>query len=172
MNHVKSDPLLRAATIVINVAMVVCAGATILLLIFIPISFLMADRIRDAGITVQAMSAGGTEIIMPLAIVIVALGFQFLRTLRRIVISVGECDPFSIVNANRLSAMAWLALIIQAVSIVAGLIGNAAVEHEEAANIHLSISGFTGVLVALVLFILARVFRVGADMRAELEGTV
>jgi hypothetical protein len=31
---------------------------------------------------------------------------------------------------------------------------------------------FGGVLLALVLFILARVFRKGAEMRAELEGTV
>ena len=35
-------------------------------------------------------------------------------------------------------------------------------------------SGFdvNGLLLMLILFILARVFRKGADMRAELEGTV
>lgn len=172
MNHVKSDPLLRTAAIVINVAMVVFALATIFLLLFIPIFYLMSDRMIDAGsVTVRAISATGTEIIMPLAIVMVALGFQFLRTLRRIVISVREGNPFTIVNANRLNAMAWLALIIQAVSIVAGLIGNSPIEHD-AADLHLSISGFTGVLVGLVLLVLARVFRVGADMREELEGTI
>ncbi len=100
-----------------------------------------------------------------------ALGFLFLRELRRIVDTVAEGDPFIPVNAVRLQRMGWLAVGIQLIAIpVSALAGWAAyLSHVRFVDVGLSLGG---VFLALILFVLARVFRTGAQMRDELEGTV
>jgi hypothetical protein len=101
------------------------------------------------------------------------LAFFFLRHLRRIVDSVSQGDPFVPVNADRLRYMAWLALVMQAVLIpFTGLfVWFDALPQK--ANVHYNDNNwFGGLLLALLLFVLARVFRVGTEMREELEGTV
>ena len=87
--------------------------------------------------------------------------------------SVGEGDPFISENADRLTRMGWIAIFIEVLKIPTGAIALfiATQVKEDTFTIDLEFS-FTGVLVALVLFILARVFRHGAAMREDLEGTV
>jgi hypothetical protein len=69
--------------------------------------------------------------------------------------------------------MGWLAVSIEALKIptsaIAIFIATQVKEHTFTIDLDFS---FTGLLIALVLFILARVFRHGAEMRADLEGTV
>ena len=97
----------------------------------------------------------------------------FTYLLRRIVLSVVDGDPFILVNAKRLNAMAWLTVAISvalpafiyATHALTELLGEDGIQEEIG-------FGANGLLLALVLFILARVFRHGAAMRDDLEGTV
>lgn len=112
---------------------------------------------------------------------LVGIGFMFVALLGRIVNSVGAGDPFILVNAQRLSRMAWLVLGAQILSLALDLLGawlsSLFPSGFGGENWHFSLDGDTylspeGILLALTLFILARVFRAGAEMRADLEGTV
>ena len=96
--------------------------------------------------------------------------------MRGIVHSVDGGDPFEPENANRLSRMGWLMVGGYALGLVLGAlatwikaVGGDAGKLEIEANMDL---GGGGILLILTLFILARVFRHGAAMREELEGTV
>jgi hypothetical protein len=95
----------------------------------------------------------------------------FLLNLTRIVATVGTGDPFQPENADRLDRMAWLALACQGcmlvltplVGVIASRIDGLRGDFDP---------GLDGFVMALVLFILARVFRRGTQMRDDLEGTV
>ena len=119
---------------------------------------------------------------MAIGLAIVAMLFVFFGKLRRIIGTVGEGDPFQPENAQRLSLMAWLMLGTQLALIPAGAIAiplasyAAAVKESGIEDVSFSFDsgGFdmTAWLLVVILFILARVFRHGAAMREDLEGTV
>lgn len=108
--------------------------------------------------------------------VMLALAIYFLVLLLRIVGSVKEGDPFIAANAQRLSRMGWVALAGQlAIIPVAALAMWVEEVAGDAKNVQADTDfGFSGegILLVLILFILARVFRKGTEMREELEGTV
>ncbi|MBR0551087.1 DUF2975 domain-containing protein [Stakelama marina] len=87
-----------------------------------------------------------------------------------IVRSVGEGDPFRQANARRVLAIAWGMLGLQILDLCLGAvlfwIRSAGAETMTWSP---AIGGWIAVL---LLFVLARVFQVGADMRDDLEGTV
>jgi hypothetical protein len=99
------------------------------------------------------------------------LTFYFLRHLTRIVGTVGDGDPFVPINAERMRAMGWITIAIDIL-----LAGMATAINLSPRRYGHPDSDFTFtlglILLALVLFILARVFREGTRMRDELEGTV
>ena len=111
------------------------------------------------------------ESLVALILVMGFLAFRWLMRLRRIVDSVGQGDAFSAANARRLSEMGWLTVGIEVLSIPAGLAAHFVTTHFDKNHIDIGLS-LGGLLMALVLFILARVFREGTAMREELEGTV
>lgn len=126
---------------------------------------------RVSGEPVPAGAAGPVTSIFAMLAAVSVLSFVAQRLLRRVIDSVGLGDPFIPANARRLANMAWLTLGVQVLSIgVAAMIGWV----EYATGPLRGQFGFSlgGVLLSLVLFILARVFRQGATMREELEGTV
>jgi uncharacterized membrane protein YidH (DUF202 family) len=101
----------------------------------------------------------------------VVLGFYFFRHLYRIVGTVGEGDPFVPVNAERLRAMGWITVAVH----VLGIPMAAITRWVEVATDNVRIEAdvpLAGLLLAVVLFVLARVFREGTRMRDEMEGTV
>jgi Protein of unknown function (DUF2975) len=106
---------------------------------------------------------------------LLALGFRFFQELNGIIDSVDEGEPFRPENAKRLSRMGWISVIAHiGVLPIAGLSLWLApyadkVGHDVDVGAGVDVSG---VLLTLILFILARVFRHGAAMREELEGTV
>lgn len=111
------------------------------------------------------------EIILGLVVAMAACALNWLDALRKIIASVSLGDPFAPANADRLQRMGWLTVAVELLAIPVGGIGSwlASVVKDATAEFGLSLGG---ILLALVLFILARVFRNGAEMRAELEGTV
>ncbi|MGX7894071.1 DUF2975 domain-containing protein [Tsuneonella sp. HG222] len=170
------DPLLIAAQVFILFVMALLAiGIAALAIgagyVAIDPGALTAEFVEE-GMT----SPGGQETaaiigIMGLAIVALALMFLFLATLSRIIESVAAGDPFAPINATRLSRMAWLMVAVQAITVPIGAIGLWLGQRIKDVDLDIGISG-EGVAMALILFILARVFRHGAAMRADLEGTV
>ena len=114
--------------------------------------------------------------VMLLALAAVALLFVFFGKLRKIIATVGEGDPFAPDNADRLSAMAFLMLGVQLLMLPTAAIGMALTDwadEVESANVSIDAGlDLTGILLVVILFILARVFRHGAAMREDLEGTV
>jgi hypothetical protein len=111
------------------------------------------------------------ESLLALILVMGFLAFRWLMRLRRIIDSVGEGDAFSIANAERLYSMGWLVVGIEILAVPAGVAAHFVTAHFHRQHVEIGFS-LGGILMALVLFILARVFREGAAMREELEGTV
>lgn len=100
---------------------------------------------------------------------------RFLLELLGIVRSVDRGQAFEPANADRLSRMGWLGVAMYGLAGALGLFG-AWVERVGGEPSRLTLAhglpGTGGVLLILVLFILARVFRQGAAMRDDLAGTV
>jgi len=149
------------------------SGAAILALLFATV---VAPQwtLTALGIT---SAAEIPRLLMPLQM-IAALGvaavpfyYAILRRLIAIVATVRDGDPFVVANAQRLQAIAWAMFSLQLISMVIGGIAEAV--STPAVPLHLD-AGFSvsGWLAVLLTFILARVFAEGAQMRADLDGTV
>ncbi len=175
MPKIPEDRLLFFTRMMLTLLLGLTIIASTVALLTIPV--LLAER-GDVAAQLAASGidpAGIPSIAILLALVagIALLAFFFVRHLRRIVDSVADGDPFVPANADRLRNMGWLALAIQALLIpTTGLvIWLDALPHK--ANVHYSDNNsFGGLILALLLFVLARVFRRGTEMREELEGTV
>ena len=124
---------------------------------------------------------GDLPLLAILGVLVIVLGvvaamFVFFAKLRQIIDTVSEGDPFVPANADRLSLMAWLLLGVQLLMLPAaglGLFIAKWAEDIEHANVTIDAGlDLEGILMVIVLFILARVFRHGAAMREDLEGTV
>lgn len=116
--------------------------------------------------------------ILLLSAALLLIVFRLFQLLKHIVDTVAVGDAFVPDNARRLTHMAWLTLALQLVTVPIGTLAVwAAAEftklggRSDIDDAGFGISG-NGLLLMLILFILARVFRQGAAMRAELEGTV
>ncbi len=152
-------------------ALVIAAGA---LLIFS--GQIAAELAAELGDDVGALPGMALAAIMLVGLAVVTAMFFFFDKLRRIIDTVGEGDPFVPENAARLNMMAWLLLGVQLLMIPAmglGLFIARWADEVENANVTVDAGlDLSGVLMVIVLFILARVFRIGAAMREDLEGTV
>lgn len=182
MNPSGHDPLLLAGKIVTIIMQAAVGIGAVALVIALPMLAIFGDDIVK-GV------ADGAEIVIsdvplvPLAglllIVAAMLGalFLFFGKLRAIIDTVAEGDPFVPANAERLNKMAWLLLVTQILTWPLGalalMLADWAQKFDDV-DVRLEFNGLdlSGILVVLVLFILARVFRQGAAMRADLEGTV
>ena len=99
------------------------------------------------------------------------LGFFFFRHLYRIVASVEGGDPFVPANARRLQFMGWIAIAVHVLGIPLAMTSRWLDRIFGRPHDGFELSYFA-ILLALVLFVLARVFREGARLREEVEGTV
>ncbi|WP_228242747.1 DUF2975 domain-containing protein [Porphyrobacter sp. GA68] len=184
MTIIAKDPLLAVAQTLLLIAQVVLLVAAAALAAAIPVLLVGRGQIA-ARLEASLGATAGTPLatllaIVALALAIVALMWLFVRHLRRIIGTVAEGDPFVHANADRLGTMGWIAVGVQVLSIGIGLLAltlpDAAKEPlgPDAFNIAVTADSFSldGVVLILVLFILARVFRKGAEMRTDLEGTV
>ena len=183
MKQIIKDPLLTAArvgTYVVQAFLVIgmiALGIGLAVCVALAIGW-VPDDMTVTGIEggVEAMSSAGLWIgAVSIVLIMASLGLlnDFTVRLRQIIDTVGLGDPFVLDNAGRLTRMAWIAVIVQlvllAAAVLAGMAGAQLDENVFELNVDLSPGG---VVMAVILFILARVFRKGAEMRAELEGTV
>ena len=172
----QNDRLLQITRIILTLLMALTVVAVIAMLGTLPILYFKFSEVsRDmAASGIDAGSIPWLVLLLLLGATIATLGFFFFRHLRRIVDSVSEGDPFVPINADRLRAMAWISLAIQAalLATVPLIYWFDALPHKP--NVHHNSDGisFGSLILALLLFILARVFRRGTEMRDELEGTV
>ena len=95
---------------------------------------------------------------------------RLLRALQAVAASVGDGDPFHAANAVRLRAIGVTLLGLQLLDLAFGAIT------VPMRRLHLDMvdwqPSLTGWIAVLVAFVLARVFREGAAMRDDLDGTV
>lgn len=172
------DPLLAGTRILLTLLLIVFGlglVAVVVALVAMPFP-IVQGQILDlglaSGVTTWAFT-GRLVVMLGLVTLILGMVFALLLCLRRIVDTVGVGDPFVPENARRLRAMAWqmvaLTLAIPAFPPVVSWINELLREPGVAENFEFQADGL---LLALVLFILARVFRQGTAMRTDLEGTV
>lgn len=185
MNDRPNDLLLLAGkvlTVMMQIFMVIAAAG---ILIAAPILTIFQGEINteiaeEFGNAVGSFPLSQVLGMLALALISVTLTFFFFGKLRAIISTVGVGDPFAPENAERLNLMAWLLLGVQLLMMPLMGLAMALVEWAkpmESSDTQVDIAleaGFdlTSVLVVVVLFILARVFKHGAAMREDLEGTV
>jgi len=170
------DPLLRATRLLLRLTMGLVAVGGVALAIAAPFVWAFSGRIvtaaADQGMVLTARDAAlALSVLIVAGLILLALSFQFLRKLVAIIDSVGEGSPFIPENAARLRAMGWMALAFQGWSLLAvpAEIWLARIVPRMPVQIHFTLFG---VIVALLLFILARVFDRGVQLEQDVEGTV
>lgn len=169
------DRVLIVASGVVRVAGWVNGLAAAGFVVAVALSFAFADAIgahllakypgHDIALTVamlRAMAAAGLIGCVAVRQILVALG--------AILSSVRAGDPFVAANAARLQRIGWALLLLQLLDLADGMFvlgfDRLGVDHAT------WVPGFTGWVAGLMMFVLARVFRVGAAMRDDLAMTV
>lgn len=172
------DGLLAAAKVIVVLCQVVFVFAMVMLGIGIGAILTVGRAELLAEISTSGAPAAAYWLIalaMLTGIALLALGFRFFQELTGIIDSVDEGEPFRPENANRLSRMGWISVIghVGVLPIAALSLWLAPYADKVGQDVDVGAGvDITGVLLTLILFILARVFRRGAEMHADLEGTV
>jgi hypothetical protein len=172
------DPLLSAAKVVVILSQIVMIFAMVVL----GIGLGALATVGRAEVLAEIAATGAPPAALWLVVVamltgmgVVYLGYRFFGELRGIINSVGEGEPFRPENAERLSRMGWIAVIVQLMILPVAALAAWLAPFLEKVDAEVQIDGGLdggAILLTLILFILARVFRQGARMREELEGTV
>ncbi len=182
MNAPRQDLLLLAGKIITLIMQgAVAIGAAVLAISLPFVTIFSGDLVEGfadgSGVAIADVPLLPMAGAMVIALAILVALFLFFGRLRAIIATVGEGEPFVPANAERLNLMAWLLLATQLLAIpLAMFVVELAKRADdiEGANVMGEVDPFdmTGILMVLTLFILARVFRHGAAMRDDLEGTV
>lgn len=173
-----NDPLLLTAKLIVGLGI----GLMIFAMVMIGLGLAALATVERATIVGELIKVGApanmawlVAVALGLAMALLFLGTRFLLELFGIMDSIGEGDPFQPENGERLSRMGWLAIGAHAIALalksVVKVLEPYAAKAGERINVELDVD-MSGVLLVLILFILARVFRSGTAMRADLEGTV
>lgn len=180
MDTIKRDPLLLAAQGLLWFFIAALGLATVAVGLAIPVAAIFQDQIvteaAAKGITAGPELVWAVLGLMVAVAAFLALAVYFLVLLLRIVNSVKQGDPFIADNAERLSRMGWIAFASQIAMLPLGALSMWIAEiTRDIEDVHISTDmglNLEGILLVVILFILARVFRKGTEMREELEGTV
>ncbi len=181
MTNKPNDLLLLAGKLLTLIMQGVFAFVGALVAICIPLILFFqgkinAELINKYGDAVQAFPALRIALLFVVLVAGFTLAFIFFGKLRQIINTVGEGDPFVPENAERLNLMGWLGLGVYALTAVLSVIALSIKDWAEEIdgtefNIDLGID-LEALLLIIILFILARVFKHGTAMRDDLEGTV
>lgn len=170
------DALLSTASVLVTIFRVLAktVGAIVIVVMIALLfnqSYVMEELIEQGSKAPAWQVLTAIELMLIFVVAMAGCVEDWLKQLQRLIASVSEGDPFIPVNADRLTRMGWLTIAIQLLAIPVNGIGSWLESAVKQATVGFGIS-LSGFLLALVLFILARVYRRGAEMRAELEGTV
>ncbi|OQW74100.1 MAG: hypothetical protein BVN33_08750 [Proteobacteria bacterium ST_bin13] len=182
MTESSNDALLLSGKLLAKLLQGASALAGGIVLFFIPVVVLLSHDMlpglggANKGGGIEASPVSAVAILTLMSLILAAL-FQFFGKLRAIIVSAGEGDPFTPENAKRLNVMAWLFLGVKILAVIVGglrfYVVNLVDKGADNGNWpDFSIYDLDAVLIVIVLFILARIFRHGAAMRADLKGTV
>lgn len=169
-----SSAALPIATVVLRILTIanwLYGAAILVLLVAMPTERWILTSLRLSPSPEADLIILGLRAIAVIGLLAVPLNYVVLKRLRAMVDTVRAGDPFVGSNARRLQAIAWALLALQLLSLLVGAIARTISTPEH--PLHLD-AGFSvaGWLAVLLTFVLARVFRLGTDMREELEGTV
>ena len=166
---------LRASRRVLRALVVVNIGYGVAITGLLLLSFLIKERLFAAlGVEPAAdreAMVRGMRMVAFIGILAVPLVHVILQRLLSIIETVRAGDPFIIDNAQRLQNISWTLLGIQVLHVLVGLVAARTRSEVQQLDIDWNFS-ITPWIVVLLLFVLARVFELGARMRADLEGTV
>lgn len=180
MEQTRKDPLLLAAKGVLWLMIALLGVALLAVAVGAPVVAIVPERIlshlASEGIAAGTGFIPAVTALLALLAGLLGAAVYFLVLLLRIVNSVQQGDPFVADNADRLARMGWIALALQILAIPVGaLVMWIAEVTKDAGDLGLEVDvgvNLTAILLTLILFILARVFRHGTAMREDLEGTV
>lgn len=176
MRSAKHDPLLVTAGVVTVLVRIGLVAGMVALGIAFAVTVVGGARPDwvQPGVQVSLDDITGAVLVVTMATLIsLGLAYDFTSRLASIIATVGRGDPFTLDNAARLRRMAWTAVAIQLVGVPAMLLSVWLKPLLADGRFHLTSDvSLTGFGLSIVLFVLARVFRRGAEMREELEGTV
>jgi hypothetical protein len=151
------------------------------LLVGVLILGLLVASIVAEGPVMRALGAGppeanaklylGMRLVAVIGLAAVPVVHFILTRLLAMVDTVSVGDPFVLANAARLQNIAWAVLALELMHLAVGAIAAGVSTATAPFDIDWSFSPTRWVAV-LLIFVLARVFEQGAQMREELEGTV
>ena len=137
-------------------------------LIHLPIPLEDLKDLKDIPLTL--MFVAGAVACASGVFLLALLSLMLLMTGR--IVKSAEADPFVEDNARRLMQIGWLLVAMQIVGLTADMVMSL---FPQGVRDHVQ-AGFDlspiGILAVLLIFVLAQIFRRGARMRDELEGTV
>jgi Ni,Fe-hydrogenase I cytochrome b subunit len=182
MKQTVNDPVLHfTAGLVSVIKWTLWVGMAISILFLIVTGFALT-----IGIETDPPSAGNTQegtgyflILMSFGALFFFLFARFFRILRNVIDSVKLGSPLSAANADNLKNMAKLLCVILVLGIASDISAPYWLPDSEGCEsgnfdyyYNIITNVFLTLLPALLLFILARIFQNGAEIREELEGTV
>lgn len=162
---------LSLSRVLIKILRVLNLGIGVMLILAIPASFLFEPTFFeffskkppriDPGWLLPAL-----RVWIVLAIPMIAAVHVLLSRLLAMVETVRTGDPFVPENAVRLKTIAWCVLATELLHLTYGIL--AAAMNAAGSNVEWKFSGMTGWLAVVLLFVLARVFQEGTQMREDL----
>lgn len=176
MEQARDDRVLRAARLVVMLLtvtnLVSAMGFLVAGLLTIPAhDWIAAHLLAKYG---DGLDADGViaalRVMFVLGIGACAVARVALDRLAGIIATVGQGDPFVAANARRLEELGWALLTWQMLDLAFGALvawfDRLGVDHAD------WMPGLSGWVVVLLVFVLARVFRLGTRLRDDLEGTI
>ncbi|PTS78058.1 DUF2975 domain-containing protein [Sphingomonas sp. HMWF008] len=170
------DRVLRAARVGLRVFLAVNLAAMAGFVLAVLLSFVFAAPLEARLIAKYGPALDATTVVQAMRVLMLtsfpagaALHLIFSRLLA-MVATVRDGDPFTAANAQRLQTIGWALLAVQVLDLLLGAFSLwFAALHVDFATWSPSFGGW---LATLMVFVLARVFRRGAEMRDDLALTV
>lgn len=174
MSTASSLPLTASRIIVVAGLVLSVAVAVLLFIVAATLAIAWPRVVAEAvakgmQVKVQDLQPWASLVLLG-AGVILALTARVMQQLLSILKSVSSGEPFVAENTRRLRSIGWLMIVLQGAGLITGWATRMLPGDE------VDIQGFTvnfsGVLAALLAFVLAEVFEKARRMRDDLEGTV
>ncbi len=170
------DNMLPIAQAVVRICAVILWVGIGALLVALPFLYRgRADMLAYLGREGTTVGADALFVMVAVGFIGIAamlyFGTRILRHLLGFVRSVSLGDPFIADNALRLRKMAWLTVAVECSGLALWFYERAIERYTEPLDIGFSVS-MGGIIAVVTLFVLARIFAIGAEMRDDLEGTV